>query len=305
MLVRFALSIIFLASACSAVVSAEESSQPENAKPEIGGKATDDLAYFGRKPQIYDQSGVTEHVGERIPLDLTFVDSSGETVTLGNYFSGGEKPVVINLGYYSCPMLCGRVMNALKEAAQDIDLSPGDDYEIVTISIDPSESTRLAFNKKRAYIQALGKPSAEEGWHFLVSPDDNVRKLADAVGFGYAWDDRSKQYSHPALIIICTPDGRVSRYLYGMNYKDSLKLSLVEASEGKLQTISNQILLYCYSFDPTSGSYVLQAMNVMRLGGAGTVFLLVLVIGVLLFREWVRRSRAKESQAESTPASMT
>lgn len=302
MLVRIALSLSILLAALSLPAEAKEQTEPQADTPTVGGKATDDEAYFGRKPEFLKKTGITEHVGDKIPLDLTFVDSSGETVKLGNYFSGGQKPVVINLGYYSCPMLCGRVMNALKDAAGRIDYTPGQEYEIVTISIDPRESARLAFNKKRSYIQALGKPGADAGWHFMVSPDDNVRQLADAVGFNYAWDEKSEQYSHPALIVICTPDGRVSRYLYGMDYKDNLKLSLVEASEGKLQTVSNQILLYCYSFDPSSGSYVLQAMNVMRLGGAITVVLMVLIIGILLFREWVRRSRARERQAEAGAA---
>ncbi|MCX5659445.1 MAG: SCO family protein [Planctomycetota bacterium] len=248
-------------------------------------------------PRSLEGVGIKEKLNQPLPLDLPFTDEFGKTVRLREFFTG-KKPVIINLGYYGCPMLCGLVTKGLVDGVGQMDWTPGQQYEIVTVSIDPSERPALAMAKKRSIMEALGRPAIASGWHFLTSDDErSVKLLAESVGFGYHWDATTSQYAHAAVIVLATPDGRVSRYLYGIQFpKSTLRLSLVEASEGKVGSVMDQLLLFCYHFDPSAGTYSLQAMAIMRAAGLLTMLSLATVIGVALRRE-NRRSRLAASLA--------
>ncbi len=236
-------------------------------------------------PQQLEGVGIQEKLGNRIDLDLTFTGGDGYPVKLREYFREG-RPVILNLVYYSCPMLCNLVLNGQTTALRELSGTPGKDFEVVTISIDPTETFNLAQKKRAAYLESYVREAP--GWHFLTDHEGNVKKLADQVGFGYRWDDRTKQFAHAAAIMILTPEGKVSRYLYGIRFNSrDIRLALAEAAQEKFSLSLDRILLYCFHYDPQAGSYVLFATNFMRAGGAATVLLL----GVVLFRMWRHERR--------------
>ena len=236
---------------------------------------------------------VDEHVGDRLP-DLPFVNEKGERVTLHQYL-GTKKPIILTLNYYRCPMLCDLVLNGLGQAVAELELTPGEDYEIVTVSIDPAEMPKLAQMKKQSYIKKIDRPGLEQGWHFLTGEKHNLDALAETVGYGYAWVESKKQYAHPAVITLIKPDGTIFRYLYGIQFDpDLLRLSQVEASDGQIGSTADQILLTCFSFDPDSGSYTWAAMAMMRIGGALTAGLLAIIIAGFLVWEYVHRQGPAE-----------
>lgn len=235
-------------------------------------------------PPELEGVGVTERVGAVVDLGLEFVDESGRIVRLGEYFRG--RPVILNLVYYSCPMLCTLVLNGQLEALKQIPGQPGRDFEIVTISIDPTETAELARNKKQAYVGELGRGG--EGWHFLVDRGGNVKLLAGQVGFHYRYDEQIRQYAHPAVIMVLTADGRLSRYLYGIEFKPlDLRLALAEAWRGRFRASVDQLLLFCYHYDPGARSYVLLARRLMSAGGLATVA----ILGAVLIRLWNRERK--------------
>jgi protein SCO1/2 len=244
-------------------------------------------------PAELEGVGVTERLGQKVDLNLTFVSESGKLVRLGEYFHK-DRPVILNLVYFNCPMLCTLVLNGQTAALRNIPGSPGKDFEIVTISIDPSETPDLARAKKQAYIGELGRGGG--GWHFLTDHDGNVKRLAEQVGFHYRYDESIRQYAHAAAIMILTPEGAVSRYLYGIEFKPrDLRLALAEASTGKFSASVDRLLLFCYHYDPASRSYVPFAANVMKAGGALTILVLGAILGILWRRE--RRSTATGAAA--------
>lgn len=227
---------------------------------------------------MHEGVGVDEQSGELIDLDLTFINESGQVVPLRKYFELG-KPVLLNLAYYRCPMLCNLVLNGQVDAMRKMPLQAGADYTVLTISIDPTETAELAREKKAVYRAGLDKPAP--GWHFFVDHNGNAKKLAEQVGFNYRYDARIEQYSHPSVIMVLSPEGKVSRYLYGIQFKPlDLRLALAEAKEEKFSFSTEQLLLLCYHFDPQAGSYVMFAMNFMRAGGV----LIVMVIAWMFFR---------------------
>ena len=242
---------------------------------------------------ILQKVNVVEHLGDTIPLDVAVTNDVGEKVMMGRYFTPG-RPVVLVLAYYECPMLCNLVMNSLTQTAKQLSWLPGQEYQIVTVSINPAESFSLARGKKDNYIRDFGQPEAAAGWDFCIAAEDQSRKLADAVGFKYYYDELQKQYAHPAVITILTGSGVISRYLYGVEFKErDLRLALLEASEGKIGTTVDRILLYCYHYDPNAGGYVLMAGTIMRTGGLFTIVLLALFLGLLWRREGGRRRRSR------------
>jgi protein SCO1 len=238
-------------------------------------------------PDAMQGVGVTEHLGATVPKDLAFVDSQGKHVTLGEMFDG-RRPVILTLNYSNCPMLCSLQLNGLFEGLQNMPWDLGQKYQMVTVSIDPLETTQRAAQTKDKYLRVYGRPGTGGGWQVLTGPDENIHKLADTVGFGYRYDAANKQYAHAAVTMICTPDGRLSRYLYGVQYDpQTLRFSLLEAADGKVGTTGEQVLFFCYRFDEKAGRYVLAAMNIMKAGGVMTIVLLAAMLSGL----WVRQRR--------------
>ena len=238
------------------------------------------------RPPALRGIGLDQRLGEKLDLHLTFKDEAGATVRLGDYFD--SRPVILTLNYYECPMLCTLELNGLTAALRTLSLEPGRDFQIVTVSINPKEKPELAATKKARYVKEYGRPGAAAGWHFLTGDEPEIKALAKAVGFRYAFDAESGQYAHVAGIVVATKDGRLSRYFYGVEFAPrDLRLGLVESSEGKIGTLADQILLFCYHYDPATGRYAAAALKMMRLGGMATVLLLAWGI-----RRMVRRSRA-------------
>jgi len=232
---------------------------------------------------------VVEHLGEKIPLDLAFSDDQGNPVTLNAYFGHG-KPVMMILGYYQCPMLCNLVFNGVTEGIEELEWLPGEEFQMVTVSIDPEEHHQLAAAKKENYLKSINKPVGDSAWAFLVGDQSQSEALAEALGFRYFYDAERDEYAHPAVVFILTEDGTISRYLYGVQFKENdLRLGLLEASEGKIGNTLDKIILYCFHYDPNAGGYVVVAGNVMKLGGLATV----LVIGTFLLFMWTGEKRRR------------
>ena len=246
-------------------------------------------------PQLEDV-GIEEHLEAEIPMGLEFRDEYGAVVTLGDYFDG-TKPVILTLNYYKCPMLCGLQLNGLLDGLMDLDWTPGQEFELVTVSINPLETPALATEKKQNYIKRYERPSAARGWHFLTGREPEIRQLASTLGFGYFYDRETGEYAHAAAIFIATPDGRVARYLYGIEYPEKrLRLALLEASNGEIGTTIDQLILYCFHYDPSSRRYAPVAMNIMRLGGGATA----LVLGLSLGGYWLREARRRKNSDRGT-----
>jgi protein SCO1/2 len=242
-----------------------------------------------RFPPELEGVGIDEKLGARVNLDLEFTAENGYQVPLRSFFRSG-RPVILNLVYYKCPMLCNLVLNGQTSSLKEVAWTVGEQFDVVTISIDPEEMFNLAVAKKKWYLEQYGRP-AESGWHFLTDYQGNARRLADQIGFHYRWDAATQQWAHAAAIMVLTPDGRVSRYLYGIKYQPrDLRLALTEASEGKLGTVGDKLLLFCFHYDPSSKAYVPFARNLMKLGGVLTVFVLGGFLTVLWRRERKRNS---------------
>jgi protein SCO1/2 len=233
---------------------------------------------------------VTEHLNAQLPLDVRLRDSSGRAVRLGEYFTG-RRPVLLNLAYYRCPMLCNLVSNAVVNGLRGVAWTPGAEFDVVTVSIDPRESPQDAAGRRARIADQYGRASGASGWHFTVGEESEVRRLASAIGFGYRYDARQDQYAHPAVVFLATPTGKVARYLYGISFNpNDLRFGLLEASEGRSISTVERVLLFCYHFDPQDRRYVLAAKQVMKLGGAATAALLLGGLAALWLRE-LRRSR--------------
>jgi protein SCO1/2 len=236
---------------------------------------------IGVRPELLKDVGVDQKLDESVPLGLTFRDEHGKTVQLSQYFSNG-KPVILSLVYYSCPMLCTQVLNGLDRSLKQISLNVDKDFNVLTISIDPTEKPVLAEAKQALYTGMYGRPGAADGWHFLVGDEPQIKQLANAVGFRYAYDPDSHQYAHASAIMVLTPEGKISRYFYGISYPDrDLRLGLVEASEGKIGSPVDAILLYCYHYDPHTGKYGLLINRIIIAAGLLTVALMTISIFIL------------------------
>jgi protein SCO1 len=244
--------------------------------------ASDPMQSVGVRPELLKRVGINQKLNQSIPLNLTFRDENGAPVQLAQFF--GKKPVILTLVYYNCPMLCTQVLNGAESSLKELSTDIGNQYDVITISIDPTESHVLAKTKKEMYVGMYGRPGAAQGWHFLTGDEPQIKQLADAVGFRYAYDPDTKQFAHASVIMLLTPEGKISRYFYGIQYPTrDLRLGLVEASEGKIGTPVDQVLLFCYHYDPATGKYGLLISHIIQAGGALTV--LILGVGMLiLFR---------------------
>jgi protein SCO1 len=235
------------------------------------------LQNIGVRPELLKDVGIDQRLNVAIPLGLTFRDEDGSAVRLSEFF--GQKPVVLALVYYNCPMLCTQVLNGLGRSLKDVPMDIGKGFLVVTVSIDPSETPKLASAKRDLYAGIYGRPGAAQGWHFLTGEESQIRQLANAVGFRYAYDADSRQFAHASAVMVLTPGGRISRYFYGIAYPTrDMRLGLVEASEGKIGSPLDQVLLFCYHYDPVTGKYGLLISRVIQAGG----LLTVLAIGILV-----------------------
>ena len=255
----------------------------------IGGKGPLELAKTGlqnKKSLVSDKIGIDEKLGQNVDLDLEFDDELGNPVKLGKYF--GKKPVFLLLIYYECPTLCSLHLNALMDTFKEFEWSIGNEFELVAVSIDPDESSKVASKKLDAYYEDYGRVGTRSGWHFLTGKEENIKKLANQVGFKYAWDPREQAWAHTAAAYVLTPSGQISYYHYGLQIEPKvLRLSLVDASEGKIGTILDRMVLFCMQYDPEKKTYAFYAFNIMRAGG----ILMVLLFGVFLFRFWYKENK--------------
>lgn len=256
----------------------------------------------GMPPEL-EGVDIVERLGATLPLDATFVDDSGAPVALRQYFDG-KRPVVLQIGYLKCPMLCNMVLNELVKGLRKVDWSAGEEFEIVSVSVNPIETHELAKVKKDGYVMEYGRPASSKGWHFLTGPAENGKAVADATGFGFRYVPETGEYAHAAAVILCTPDGRVSRYLYGVQYEPrDLKMGLLEASDGKMGSSLERFILWCHQYDPNARGYVLFALRLMKLGGAITLVLLFAGLTFLWCRDVQRRHSAAAGSASSAAPS--
>jgi protein SCO1 len=256
------------------------------------------------RPPYLENVGIEQHLDAQVPPDLAFVDDSGRTVHLGDYF--GNKPVILHLVYYNCTMLCGEVLAGLAGALKAVKFDVGKEFDIVTVSFNPKETPDLAAAKKKDYVARYGRPGATNGWHFLTGSADSINALTRAVGFQYQYDPKIQQYAHATAIMVLTPQGHISRYFYGVEFppKD-LRMGLVEASEGKIGNAVDQVLLYCYHYDPATGKYGAIVSNILRLGAGVTILLLggLLLILFRLEKMAPRRSWQQDKRGQVRPGS--
>lgn len=256
-------------------------------RPELGANGT------GLPPALREVK-IEQRLNEQVPLDLQFKDETGRTVQLSEYINN-SKPVILSLVFYQCPMLCNQILNGLLGSLRSQSFNVGKEFEVLTVSFDPRETPELAAEKKQSYMQRYNRPGAEKGWHFLTGDRENIRRLTDAVGFQYNYDEKTNQFAHASGIMVMTPGGKLSRYFYGIEYNPrDLRLGLVEASDNKIGSAVDQLLLYCYHYDPATGKYA-WVVNIYRWGGGITV------IGICVLLLSLRRRGNSNGKASRTP----
>lgn len=249
------------------------------------------------RPAALRDIGIDQKLNELVPPDLTFRDENGRTVRLADYF--GKRPVILTPVYYGCPMLCSLTLNGLVFAMKKLPFNAGQDFDVVTVSFDPHETPTLAAEKKANYLKSLSRPGAETGWHFLTGDEASIRQLMAAIGFRYKWDEETKQYAHAAGLMVLTPQGKLARYFYGVEFPvRDLRLALVEASENKIGSRVDQVLLFCFHYDPATGKYSVAVNRIIQIGGMMTVVALAVLMTVLFWRE---RQARQPREGGATP----
>ncbi len=253
-------------------------------------RASERLERREAAPQRLEGVDVIEHLDEPVTLDLVFSDEQGHPIALRE-IADGSVPVIFTLNYSSCPMLCSLQLNGFVKALKQLDWSAGDQFRIVTVSLDPQESAQRAREMKQKYVDQYGRPGASAGWRFLTGSEQNIRALAQSLGIQYGYNEKRDEYVHPAVLTLVTPDGRVGRYLYGIEYHPkTLRLSLADVSEGKIGSTIDRLILFCFHYDENEGRYAPVARNIMRLGGG----LAVLLLGGILGSFWLHELRRKK-----------
>jgi protein SCO1 len=281
-----AVSLVFASAFCAVCASAQVSngitSPPVN-----------------ERPPLLQNVGIEQHLDAQVPPDLAFVDDTGKAVRLGDYF--GRKPLILNLVYYNCTMLCGEELAGLASAMRLVKFDVGNQFDVITVSFDPRETPEMAQAKKKDYVARYGRANASSGWHFLTGQAESINALANAVGFQYHYDPKTNQYAHATAIMVLTPQGHISRYFYGVDFppKD-LRMGLVEASQAKIGNAVDAVLLYCYHYNPETGKYSAIITNILRLAGAATILILGGMILVLwrLDRSATRKAATKTTYAQ-------
>ena len=274
---RLRVLLLLLTAHCSLLTAFGQPGMPQPNSPLYGARPGSGPVSSGL-PKALKNVGIDQRLNEQIPLEAVFKDEHGRDVRLGQFFKG--KPVVLSLVYYACPMLCNQVLNGMLGSFRQVSFNIGEQFEVITVSFDPRETPDLAAAKKSTYIKAYNRPAAEASWHFLTGDEANIKRLTESVGFRYLWDEQTKQFAHASGIMVLTPEGKIARYFYGIEYpaKD-MRLGLVEASQNKIGTPIDVLMLYCYHYDPATGKYGAVVMNIMRLAGGLTLFL---IVGLLL-----------------------
>ena len=289
-------SVLLLLSTVSCLLPTSAAAQqpPGPSSPLYGARPSSETSVNGL-PKALKEVKIEQKLNEQLPLELTFRNEQGETVRLGDYF--GKKPVVLSLVYYQCPMLCNQVLNGMVTSFKVLNFKAGEEFDVVTVSFDPLETPELARAKKKTYVDYLPeakRASAAKGWHFLTGDQQNIRRLTDAIGFHYYFDAATDQFAHASAIYVATPQGKLSHYFYGIEYSPKdLRLALVEASANKIGSPVDQLLLYCYHYDPATGKYGAVIMNMVRLGGVATL----IAIGIMFVL--MRRRTASRRQLHS------
>ena len=272
---RVLFALAFLLSACC-LTAFGQAGGPGPSSPLYGARPQSGAVSSGLPKALRDVA-IDQKLNGQLPMDLMFRNEKGEQVKLGNYF--GKKPVVVSLVYYECPMLCTQVLNGMVSAFKVLSFKAGDEFDVVTVSFDPRETSKLATAKKKTYVGYLPEAKrgpAENGWHFLTGDSESIKQLTEAVGFRYHFDEATNQFAHSSAIMIATPEGKLARYFYGVEYSPKdLRLGLVEASQNKIGSPVDQLLLFCYHYDPATGTYGAPIMKAIRVGGIGTLFAIV------------------------------
>jgi len=289
----FALYISLLISHLSLVSVSAQKAEHYNS-PLYSPKVYDPtLSEASGLPEPLKKVGIEQKLGQSLPLDVEFKDENGKLVKLGDYF-GTTRPVILAFVYYECPMLCNQVLNGLTGALKGLSFNAGKEFDVVVISFDAREfeKTDLARSKKAGYLERYGRAGTENGWHFLTGSQGSIDAVTSSAGFGYQWDEKSNQFAHAAAIMIATPEGKLSKYLYGIDYSPKdIKFAVMESTESRIGNPAEQLLLYCFHYDPATGKYGLAILRVIRLGGIATV----LGLGLMGFVFW-RRNKRRNSE---------
>jgi protein SCO1/2 len=279
--------------ALAALAASAQPGQPAPAQPSLSMQDGNlKLAIPGALQGV----GIDQKLDQQLPLNLTFRDEYGHTVPLSTYFHD-NKPVIIAPVYYRCPMLCTQILNGLESSLKVVTFNAGQDFEVVALSFDPKDTPEIAAAKKAGYLRRYNRPGTANGWHFLTGDQPNIKALTDALGYHYKYDAKTDQFAHASGIMIATPDGRISRYFYGVDYSPrDMRLGLVEASQRKIGNPVDAVLLFCFHYDPATGKYGAVAMNTVRLAGGG----FVLFCGTFLFIFFRRDFRRDKQQLAAT-----
>lgn len=276
-----------LANGVLAVSAVLLASTPAAARPVAESEKIDRTEQLPERLQGID---VRERLGEFVPKGASFVDDTGKPVKIADFLDG-KHPVILTLNYSRCPMLCGLELNALVTSLKQLDWTAGGDFKIVTVVLDPTETPAQAAQAKARYVRQYGRESAAQGWHFLTGTEASIKAVAESVGFSYGYNEKRNEYIHPAAIMVLSPEGKIARYLYGIEYHPkTMRLSLVESAEGKIGSSIDQLVLYCFHYDAKEGSYAPVAMNIMRVSGGVTVT----VLGGFLTSFFIAESRKRK-----------
>jgi len=284
---------IFLSSICLLLVlcgiAAGQMGRPRGSSPLYSSKPYEPSAPTGL-PAALKEVGIDQKLNQQLPVDAVFKDENGAEVKLGSYF--GKRPIVLSLVYFDCPMLCTQILNGMVASFKTLSLKPGEDFDIVSISFDPREGPTLAAAKKKVYVNYLPeskRAGATNGWHFLTGNEENIHRVTEAVGFRYHWDNSTNQFAHASAIYVATPEGKLSHYFYGVEYAPrDVRLGLVEASQNKIGSAVDQLMLYCYHYDPATGKYGAVVLNMIRVAGVLTLIALGLMMLIMRKRNATR-----------------
>ena len=277
------------------VLAGSAFAQPGQPAPALASRSMQDSNLKTQLPAGLEGVGIDQKLDQRVPLQLTFKDEYGREVPLSTYFQA-KKPVILALVYYRCPMLCTQILSGLESSLKVLSFNPGQEFEVVSVSFDPKDTTETAAGKKQSILKRYNRPNTANGWHFLTGDAANIKALTDAVGYHYRYDPKTDQFAHASGIMIVTPDGRLSKYFYGVEYSPrDMRLGLVEASENKIGNPVDALLLFCFHYDPATGKYGAVAMNMVRFAGAA----FALIGGMFLFVVFRRDFRADKKSLGS------